>query len=347
MFPRKLIGVCFGVMLTVVAQGQQNAASSPASQKGIHFGVIVTERSGADVAGLEEKDFSVTDGKTAKPITSFKAMSLDHDPVHVVIVIDEINTRFTTNSYVRQEMEKYLRATGHLVAPTSIATLAYSALQYHPNYTQDGAALADWLETASAGLRQGSSTTSSEGGVQEDNVQKSVIGLDNLARQLSSIPGRKVVLWLSPGWPLMNTPGMQIDEKPQQSVFTSVVALTTGLRLINTIIYNIYPVSPTESSIQTTNYQDYLKGVPRSTQANFGNLALQVFSAHSGGLVLDASNNISAMVAKCLADTKYWYEITVDPTAADKPNEYHHLQVKVDKPGVVVRAIDGYYAQQQ
>ncbi len=39
-----------------------------------------------------------------------------------------------------------------------------------------------------------------------------------------------------------------------------------------------------------------------------------------------------------------WYEITFDPLPADKPNEYHQIQIKLDKPGLVARTRTGYYA---
>jgi hypothetical protein len=51
------------------------------------------------------------------------------------------------------------------------------------------------------------------------------------------------------------------------------------------------------------------------------------------------------MLQQCLSDVDSWYEITLNMPPAEKPNEYHHVEVKVDKPGLTVRTRDGYYAQ--
>jgi hypothetical protein len=131
----------------------------------------------------------------------------------------------------------------------------------------------------------------------------------------------------------------------QQQVYQNVVALSTGLREANILLYTVYPLSPADEPIQTYSYQDYLKGVAKVSDAIFGDLGLEVFTLHTGGLALKASTDIPGMISKCLADTGTWYELSIDESPHEKPTEYHHIQVKVDKPGAVVRTIDGYYAQ--
>ena len=50
------------------------------------------------------------------------------------------------------------------------------------------------------------------------------------------------------------------------------------------------------------------------------------------------------MIQKCLADANSWYEIAFDPPPPDKPNEYHHIEVRLDQPGLVARTRTGYYS---
>ena len=50
------------------------------------------------------------------------------------------------------------------------------------------------------------------------------------------------------------------------------------------------------------------------------------------------------MIQRCLSDAKSWYEIGFTPLPADKPNEYHHVEIKVDQQNLNARARDGYYA---
>jgi len=65
----------------------------------------------------------------------------------------------------------------------------------------------------------------------------------------------------------------------------------------------------------------------------------------SGGVALDFNNDVTALLRECLADTQAYYEISFDPPAADHRDEYHHLEIKVAKPGVSGRTRQGYYAQ--
>jgi hypothetical protein len=61
--------------------------------------------------------------------------------------------------------------------------------------------------------------------------------------------------------------------------------------------------------------------------------------------VLSGSNDITGEIAKCANDESAWYSLTFDPQRGDTPDAWHDVQVKVDKPGTVVRTSNGYYAQ--
>ena len=65
----------------------------------------------------------------------------------------------------------------------------------------------------------------------------------------------------------------------------------------------------------------------------------------SGGVALDFNNEVTALLRECLADTQVYYEISFVPPAADHRDEYHHLQIKVAKPGVSGRTRQAYYTQ--
>ncbi len=92
-------------------------------------------------------------------------------------------------------------------------------------------------------------------------------------------------------------------------------------------------------------YESFLKGVGSAKKVQNGNLALQVLSVQSGGRVLNSSNEIDKSIAICLADAKAFYTLSFDPPAADRPDEYHNLQVRIGKPGLTARTRTGYYAQ--
>jgi VWFA-related protein len=89
----------------------------------------------------------------------------------------------------------------------------------------------------------------------------------------------------------------------------------------------------------------FVKGISKPSQTDIGDLGLQVLAIQSGGLVFQTNSDIAGLLKKCLADAESWYRISFDPAVAEHPNEYHHVEVRLDKPGLTVRTRDGYYAQ--
>jgi len=85
--------------------------------------------------------------------------------------------------------------------------------------------------------------------------------------------------------------------------------------------------------------------VKRPNQVHLGNVSLQVIATQSGGLVLHSDNDLAKLIGRCVADAGRSYEIGFQSQTGDGPNDYHALEVKVDKPGFKARTRNGYYAQ--
>jgi VWFA-related protein len=99
------------------------------------------------------------------------------------------------------------------------------------------------------------------------------------------------------------------------------------------------------ASLHTDYYQEYLKGVDKPKHADIGNLGLQVLAEQTGGRVLNSSNDLAGEIARCTRDASAYYKLSFDTVAADGPNEYHAIEVKVDKPGLTAHTRTGYYNQ--
>jgi len=54
---------------------------------------------------------------------------------------------------------------------------------------------------------------------------------------------------------------------------------------------------------------------------------------------------VTGGLKRLLSETESWYEITFETSLAEQLNEYHEIEVTLDKPGLVARTRDGYYAQ--
>jgi len=331
-------------------QAQQNAVPTHSSDgHSIVLDVVVTDKSGKPVSGLQEQDFSILDDKTAAKITSFHASERTAEPsdppVQAILVVDAVNGSSQNVIYEAQQLQKFLRHdNGRLPMPMSLAIFTDTSAQIQPQPTLDGNILADGLGANQPGLRTLGRSAGFNGAA--ERLQLSLGTLERIAQYESAREGRKLLIWISPGWPLLSEPGIQLTEKDQRMLFNSVVQFSEQLRDARITLYSIDPLGMNDAgSLRTFYYQSFLKGVTSAKKVDSGNLALQVISTQSGGLVLNSSNDFQKLVATPLVDATAFYTLSFDAARADHSDEYHALQVKVDKPGLTARTRTGYYAQ--
>ena len=123
--------------------------------------------------------------------------------------------------------------------------------------------------------------------------------LQELAGREAARPGRKIILWVSPGWPLLSGPHIDLNFKQQQQIFANIVGLSTQLRQGRVTLYSIDPLGASEGVGRDFYYQSFLKGVSKPSQATFGDLGLQVIATQTGGLALNASNDVASLLHTC------------------------------------------------
>ena len=87
-----------------------------------------------------------------------------------------------------------------------------------------------------------------------------------------------------------------------------------------------------------------LSELPRTVHdANDRFLYKKVLAIQSGGSVANDTSDLVAEMNRCLSEALNFYTLSFDPSIAVQPHEYHSLQVRVDKPGLVARTNTGYY----
>ena len=324
------------------AFSQQTPA--PSADGKIHLDVVVTPKSGPPVSGLEQKDFTIIDNKAPATIASFRAFASPQAPVEVILFIDAVNVGYQTIAYERGQIDRFLRANGGKLAhPTTLAIFTDAGARMQKGFSTDGNALAASLDQETVALRTIGRSQGFYGAV--DRFDLSMRALDQLSALEAPGPGRKIVLWISGGWPLLSGPGVQLDGKQQQQLFNAIVDASAQLRQARIALYNVNPLGAAENTLNIFYYKQFLKGVTRPSQVAGGNLGLQVLAVQSGGLVLNSSNDVSALLQQAFADADAWYELSFEPAKAERPNEYHQIEVRVDKPGLIARTRQGYYAQ--
>src|ERR1035441_3573332 len=87
------------------------------------------------------------------------------------------------------------------------------------------------------------------------SLQISLDALGKLAIKEAARPGRKVILWVSPGWPLLSGPMVELDGKQMQQLYAQIAATSTLLRRGGITLYSIDSLGPGENVERTDYYQ--------------------------------------------------------------------------------------------
>ena len=328
----------------------QRPAQKPQSfsiQEGkIKLDVIVEDTTGKPVVGLEPWEFKILDNGQARKVISFRrfdgVQAKLEPPVEVVLVIDMLNLPFQQVAYVRTQVDAFLRQNGgHLKHPTSVAQLTDAGLRVQARPSTDGDAIASLV----TGIKEHVSTISpamgSEGWV--ERFQRSARAMDNIAQNELKKPGRKLVIWLGPGWPMLNRPSDGYTDKQQRRNCDSIVEMSTALREARITMYSVSPVINVQGGQNPLLYRRFLSPVKTAHDAEAGSLGLKVLVTQTGGKIMGPDNDVVGQINRCIEDANAFYRISFDPPAAEHANGYHELKVVVDKPGVVVRTNTAYY----
>jgi VWFA-related protein len=339
---------CFipvALLCTAAISAQEpSAAPPPAAASKVYLDVVVSPKSGPPVANLQQQDFTLLDNKSPRTINSFQAFTGREAPIKVVLVIDAVNSDTQRVDFERIQIDKFLRAEGgHLAYPVALAVFTDKGISIAAELSSDGNALSDALDKQDIAIRAIGRSAGYYGAA--ERLQYSLAALHQLTSGLAAQPGRKIVVWVSPGWPLLSGPRVELSPKQQQQLFSDVVGFSTQLRQAGVTLYSVNPVGSNESMLRASYYKDFLKGVSKPNQVAAGNLGLPVLAVQSGGLALDLNNDLTALLQECISDIAPYYKISFDATPVERPDEYHQLEIKLAKPGLIARTRQGYYAQ--
>lgn len=325
-----------------VALAQQSSPAARRGENSIRLNVVVAHKSGPPADGLQQQDFTVLDNNVPQTITSFQAVDGRQSSIHVIILIDAVNAPYQAVSYERAQIDKYLRAEGgDLTHPTEILVLTDTGIQKVHDFSTDGNVLSSSLDQYTVALRSIVRSTGFYGAA--ERFQLSLTGLHELTQREAARPGRKIVLCLSPGWPLLSGPEVELSNSERQQFFADIVDFSNAFGRNNVTLYSIDAWGANEPLGREVYWQNFDKGISKASQVDAGDLALQVLAAQSGGLVLN-SNDVTAEIQQALADTRAYYEVSFVPSTHVRPDQYHRLEVRVAKPGLKARTRQGYYS---
>jgi VWFA-related protein len=268
--------------------------------------------------------------------------------VEVILVIDTLNLKHDQISLAKSEAEIFLRRNnGHLAQPVSLYLISNANASSSPRLSSmqgpstDGNALADAIARGRElpVVRENRVFQGGEGN--EPSFKTYVMGrpsrdpslpfLGSIVLEARRRPGRKLLFWLSPGWPV-NFIGADV-------IFNYVTELSTRLREARISLWNWpYPE-------HVFDYVGFLAAVRSAEKVQAGHLALDVLAVQSGGGRLDTSTELAKMIERCVEQESVFYTLTFDPPLTNQEDDYRDLKVAVTLPDLSVRTTSGYYNQ--
>jgi VWFA-related protein len=314
----------------------------------IAIAVEVTDKSGSPVTGLEAANFKVFDNKQPQKVLAFRAVDAARPaavPLEVRIIIDAVNSDAVLVGQERDGVSAFLKQnSGKLDYSTSIWILANTGLTRIAGPSQDGTALLAALDRTPPSLRVINRSAGTWGDVERTGQATKL--LKEMVSPESRTPGRKLVLFLSPGWPML----FNFEPDQRSEVFDNIVNLSNGLRESCISLYALDP-SSFGNSLQSFSsgignssvYENFLQGVRKIADAQYQDLSLQVLSEHSGGQVIIDGNDIKAEIGTALRGASAWYNLVFERAPGGRTTQFHAIRVTVDRPRVTVHTSAGYY----
>ena len=341
------------------------------TQHRIILNVHVSDVSGKPYRELNQADFIIYDNDRAQKLVSFRAVEGSAAQAHVILVLDTVNSSSRQLRYFMKDIEKYLRESdGPLPVPLSIGVLSNARIDMSQP-SRDRAALLVELNSRSANLRATGCTANGDRGDTVDPTRlwtsgavrtesskeliclnerfiSSLTALQQLAKAQVDVPGRAILVWIGPGWPMLTNKAFTPDPPDlKRNFFDQLVSLSMALREAQVTLDAI--ASPDESiNPETPNLRDFdfFAGVASEDQVRAGNLGLHALAHQTGGNILVDARDVAGQLKQCVTDAEAYYVLAFDSPAAAAFGEYHALGVKVDKPGLDVRTNTIYYGEQ-
>jgi VWFA-related protein len=307
-----------------------------------------------------------------------------------LLLLDALNTPLTDQAYVRQQLIAYLNATppgtriaifgltnqltilqGFTSDPALLKAVASTKLGKNSPLLQDAVggsgiqnSTADDLEDAGAdattvaNLRQFEAQQLS---FQLDlRVRYTLDAMNQLARYLSSIPGRKNLIWFSGSFPISVLPDTTGNlPNPFAVVADYEKEFRDTANLLARSQVAVYPIdargltnAPTFNAATSRNYASPGRGQARMTQ-DLNKFSTDTIAEHStmsqmaeatGGHAFYNTNGLTQAVATAITDGSNFYTLTYTPANPVRDGKFRKIKVQLAQQGVNLAYRHGYYA---
>ena len=302
-----------------------------------------------------------------------------------VLLFDVLNTPVTSQTYVRQQLLAYLNSappgariaifglTTHLTIlqgftsdPALLKAVASSRSGKTSPLLQDAVggsgiqnSTSDDLEDMGApaamvaNLRQFEAETQSY--QTQLRVKYTLDAMNQLAHYLSSIPGRKNLIWFSGSFPISILPDPSITD-PFAVAANSEGEFRDTVNLLARSQVAVYPIdarglvsSPVYDAATTRNYGRNPQRITQDQNKFFSDTAdehstMSAMAEATGGHAFYNTNGLTQAVATAIDDGSNFYTLTYTPANPVRDGKFRKIKVQLARQGLNLSYRHGYYA---
>jgi VWFA-related protein len=194
----------------------------------------------------------------------------------------------------------------------------------------------------------------------ESRVSMTLQAMQQLARYLADIPGRKNVIWLSGSFPAAIVPDSDLtDPFSGAGSFQEEIRQTTNFLASAQI--SLYPIAAeglaSDVAFQANNreiterrgnlsMQDTLQESRRATvDLDASHASMEQLARDTGGQAIYNTNGLNDALTRLVNNGTHYYSLAYPPTNANMDGKYRHIQVKLVSRKETLAYRRGYYAQ--
>jgi VWFA-related protein len=341
--------------------------------------VVATDGRGSPVPDLKVGDFTVLEDGQPQKISSFSFQQsgakvtqvslrlppnvVSNIPQHKatslnVVLLDTLNGDFAGHAAAQDALVKYLDS-AELTQPLAIFAMQGKLTLLH-DFTTDNKALravvakfkppAQTNNAESIESRSSPFTTKGDFHTGERNIEATLNQLHTLARTLGGYPGRKNVIWLSEGFPLVLAPETAThDSTGPASLGEGITRAQTTFDVVRdmntTHDYSalVKKVTDAMMSAQVAIYAVDSTGLGKddhlASQHTMDDLAYS-----TGGRAFYNRNDLEVSLRTSLDDGATYYTLTYYPDNKQWDGKFRAISIRTTRPGANLRYRLGYYA---
>jgi VWFA-related protein len=356
--------------------------------------VVATDNRGEVIGDLKPGDVTMLEDGKAQKISSFtfhppgktEVAISSHLPANVVtnapafqasslnvMLLDTLNGDFAGQSYVKDQLLKYL-SRAELAHPIAVFAMESHLVMLH-DFSTDPAALkssvekfkppAHSLSGETATSRASAFTTFGDFHTSDRDIGTTLNQLNALAKTLAGYPGRKNLIWLSEGFPLNLFPditnkasgGSIASPKGAAQVQPSNAgmggglvggSISNGMEGPGSGAFKDYAalVKKVSDALMKAQVAIYVvdAGAIGKDERMASHATMNDMAERTGGKAFIGTNDLAGSMRSSVDDGSTYYTLEYYPDNKKWDGQFRTIQLKSNRAGVKLRYRQGYYA---